>query len=217
MPGRESQLAKTIESIRDQFDVVRVWCNGMEEIPGSLMGWSNVHASTGPDNLTDNGKFDSLDSIDSPEYYFTLDDDIIYPPNYVSETIKAIKAFNCIVTYHGRKLSKGAASYYRGHEFHHCAHGSTRAYVLDVCGTGVTAFDTRYFHPKGLANSEHKRMSDVIFSLEAAKANRRIVCAKRPEGWIKPQHVETSIYKDEVKTPQEKQIRLCQEIFELKN
>ena len=55
-------------------------------------------------DLTDNGKFYGLNFIEEPCYYFTCDDDIIYPATYVQDMIAKIEEYGCIVTHHGRRL-----------------------------------------------------------------------------------------------------------------
>lgn len=214
MPGRESQLLRTLCSLEGQADQIRVYLNKMSKPPFKFNGvtwienWNNT-------DLTDNGKFWALDYIKEPEFFLTVDDDIIYGPDYVEKMVDAVKTFRSIITIHGRVLKGKGLNYYRGHKFVHCARETKKDHVLDVCGTGVTAFDTRYFHPLRLARSKYQRMSDIIFSLEAAKQKRRIVAIRKPEGWVDPQVVMTSIYSTEVKTKQETQIELCDKIYEL--
>ncbi len=86
---------------------------------------------------------------------------------------------------------------------------------IDVCGTGVTAFRTDYFNPIGIYKSEHKRMSDLVFSLEAIKQNKKIMQLKHKQGWIKQQIVSSSIASTYVNNCKE-QILLANQIIELK-
>jgi hypothetical protein len=57
--------------------------------------------------------------------------------------------------------------------------------VIDVAGTGVTAFRTDYFNPVDLWKSKDKRMSDLIFSLEAARSQKEITILQHKRGWLK--------------------------------
>jgi glycosyltransferase involved in cell wall biosynthesis len=169
-------------------------------------------------NLTDNGKFYPLTIADNPCYYFTCDDDIIYPPDYIERTIEAIEKHKCIVTYHGRRLRGLNRSYYRGHTALRCLDTFPQTMELDVCGTGVTAFRTDYFNPIGLHNAEDMRMSDLVFSLEAAKQGKKIMHIGHQAKWINfvPQPKGTTIYEMENKN-EGRQIELANEIFKLKN
>ena len=88
--------------------------------------------------------------------------------------------------------------------------------MLDVAGTGVTAFDTRYFHPKGLANSPDKLMSDLVFSLEAAKQGKVIGIPSHDRGWIKQIKNRQTIFDTcEIKGYQ-RQNEIADEIWKLK-
>ncbi len=187
---RLDSLRLVVASIYDQVDLIRICFNGVDakDIPDmiqDLSGRDGKVFSLMPDgNKTDNGKFISLDYLSEPEYYFTMDDDIIYPPDYVERTIEAIETYGTIITYHGRILLGQHRNYYHGHKSFHCLGDQKGNHKIDVAGTGVTAFDTRYFHPKGLAGHEHQKMSDIIFSLEAAKQGKTIACMNHKRGWL---------------------------------
>jgi len=176
---RKESLKRMLESIEKQFDVINVYDN--EVMP----------------NLTDNGKFIRLETITEPEYYFTLDDDLIYPPDYVSKTIESIEKYGCIIAHHGRQLQGTFLDYYTMHKTFRCLNDVHLAEIVDVCGTGVTAFRTDYFHPKGLAFDKRLRMSDLIFSLEAAKQKKTIGVVPHDCGWIKPIMNKESIFDTE--------------------
>jgi hypothetical protein len=57
-------------------------------------------------------------------------------------------------------------------------------------------------------------MSDIVFSLEAAKQGKFIGLMPKAENWIKPQHVKECIYTAEVNGPQSKQIELTNQIWQ---
>ena len=209
-PPRMHSLKQTVASIYDQVDVIRICFNGMgfEDVPDYFWDLSidqdkegnpkgKIHFYWPEDNLTDNGKFCGLSEDYDNEYYFTMDDDIVYPADYVSKTIEAIKTYGTIITYHGRILLGTHRDYYRGHKSFHCLGDQKGNHRIDVCGTGVTAFDTRYFHPKGLASSPNQKMSDIIFSLEASKQGKQIGCIAHKQGWITDIKHEETIHQTE--------------------
>jgi hypothetical protein len=167
--GREPFLKKTIKSLIGQADQIRIYDNEKRDI-----------------NLTDNGKFFFLQEYTEPVYYLSCDDDIIYPPTYVKDMIKAIDKHKCIVTHHGRILTGGkGANYYRSHKAFRCLGEVSRNVVLDVAGTGVTGFRTDYFNPSEIWKSEDKKMSDLVFSLEAKKQGKQIMLLTHPVGYLK--------------------------------
>jgi len=201
--GRESSLQRTIDSLRNQVDHIFIYDN--EILP----------------DRKDNGKFYALDLLDIEGigdcYYFTCDDDILYPSNYVDRTVKAIEKHKTIITHHGRKLKSLDVSYYYGHKSISCLHESYYEGPLDVAGTGVTAFDTRYFKPVDLYASPDLKMSDLIFSLEAALQGKDITIVKHEYGWLKqlPIDVSTSIHATESRK-ETRQIEIANQIYKLR-
>jgi hypothetical protein len=195
---RPEQLKKTIASLENQVDEVYVYDNTVRE------------------DLTDNGKFYYLNELIEPCYYFTCDDDLIYPEDYIENIIEKINQFGCIITHHGRKLLGVGRRYYKGHAGFHCLRTVDSDYEIDVAGTGVTGFRTDYFNPKKCAFSEYKRMSDIVFSLEAAKQGKKIICGWHLDGWIVQQPIGESIY-EQSKDNDLTQSKLADEIYLLKN
>jgi len=195
---RNKQLRKTVKSIIDQVDQVLVYDNSKNQ------------------DLTDNAKFLYVDAFNQPVYYFTGDDDILYPKGYIKRTIEEIEKNECIISWHGRQLNPNIETYY-GH-----GHGEMRYFQvnrdhiqLDVGGTGVMGFRTDYFKPD-VAFSEYKRMSDLVVSLEAMKQGKKIISPPKNHNWIKGQEVKSSIFATESKGKQETQIRLMKELIDLK-
>jgi hypothetical protein len=140
-------------------------------------------------NLTDNGKFYFLQEYDEPIIYFSCDDDIIYPPTYVRDMIEAIEKHKCIVTHHGRMLRGVGRRYYFEHKTFQCLKENRAERVIHVAGTGVTAFDTSYFNPVDIWESDDKRMSDLVFSVEARRQGKKIVVLPHGKYYFEYQHI----------------------------
>jgi len=150
-------------------------------------------------------------------YYFCCDSDIIYPSDYIQNTIRLIEKYNAIITYHGRILIEPITKYYGNTHtvFDYRAELKTDK-IVDVVGTGVAAFRTDYFNPTEIYKSEYKRMSDLVFSLEAKKQGKQLICASHESNWIRAQHVESSIMKSEMKGNQINQVNLAKQIVALR-
>lgn len=213
-PPRLASIKKMIESIYPQFDEIRIYWNEYDE-PYPLHDPDEKIINHIGENLTDNGKFFSLDHITDPEYFFTLDDDLMYPPQYVQKSIDNIEKYNCIVTYHGRKLLGKGLKYYTSHQHFHCLNKTYGNLIIDVLGSGVAAWSTDYFHPKGLANHKLKCMSDLILSHEAAKQGKKIGIMEHDAGWIKHIDNEQSIWATESQGDQSNQIKLADQIYSM--
>lgn len=176
-PSRYEFLLKMLNSIDGQFDEIRIYLNNFKYVPVELQKYT---CYIGKD-LTDNGKF--FWSQNENEYYFTLDDDIIYPPDYVRKTLPLIK--DRIVTYHGRNLYGLNQPYYNNHRVYSFYKSLSKDVKLDVGGTGVMAFSTNKFKP-GLWKSPNMKMTDLIISLEATIYDLEIVCLSREADWLNP-------------------------------
>lgn len=169
-------------------------------------------------NLTDNGKFFGLTKLTEPCYYFTCDDDLVYPKTYIADMIAKIKEHQCIVSHHGRILTREGVPYYKGHKSFRCLNDVVSDEIIDVPGTGCTAFDTEYFNPTELWKSPDLRMSDLIFALEAKKQNKKIMVLKHQTGYI--QHSSAIDLKDTIFAKEQgntRQIEIADEIIKLKN
>lgn len=176
-PKRFEFLLRMLESIDGQFDEIRLYLNNYREVPKELEKYT---CYIGRD-LTDNGKF--FWSNNKDEYYFTLDDDVIYPPDYVKKTLPFIG--NRIVTYHGRNLYGLNQPYYDNHKVYLFYRKLRKDVKLDVGSTGFMAFNTNVFSPH-LWKSPNKKMTDLLISLEAAMYGVDLVCLKKEANWISP-------------------------------
>jgi GT2 family glycosyltransferase len=172
--GREESLKKTIKSLAKQCDHLRIYDNETRDI-----------------DLTDNGKFFFLKEYDDPIYFFSCDDDIIYPPTYVNDMIQAIEKFGTIVSHHGRQLKREQTKYYNGgHKTINFKSKNNHVMKLDVAGTGVTAFHTNYFNPVNIWEAEQKKMSDLVFSLEAKKQGKIITSLNHSDKYFQSQTID---------------------------
>ena len=197
--GREVTIERTLASIIHQFDEINIYDNEVEDI-----------------NLTDRGKFAFIDKYDEPVYYFTLDDDIIYPADYVDRTVYQIERQGGIITYHGRQLLGEGRNYYRGHKSYHLKQGNDTYVQIDVPGTGVTAWRTDYFKPR-IEEMKQDKMVDLLFGLQAARLRKHIHLGLKPQDWliIQPLPFERTIYGQEVMKC-EKQNKIADSICRLR-
>jgi len=172
--GREEALKDTVESIINQVDKLIVYQNGYKEIFDFLNNPKiEVYSSleTGID-MGDAGKYYKLSEY-SNHYYFSIDDDLIYPTNYASNMLDNLKKYNdeIIVTHHGRVLKNDAKSYYKDAKIKYkCLDAVTNDDFVQFGGTGVMAFHTKLVK----INFEYFRapnMADIWVGLYARENN----------------------------------------------
>lgn len=192
-------VEKAIDSLIKQVDEIILYDNRLR-----------------PD-LADNGKFQALTQLTEPCFFISADDDILYPEGYVDNLREGVERTGCIVTHHGRILADKGVPYYTGHRYVHFQKANKYLGLLDVCGTGVTAFRTDYFNPVGIHLAEDKRMVDLLFSLEAKKQGKEIRALEHGSDWLKqlPMDKATSCF-GIMKQRQERLIELADKIIDLK-
>lgn len=206
MNSRKNSLNKVIDCLNKQTvkpDKICIYNNDENEF-----------------NATDNGKFyyfTTEESKNEDVIFLSMDDDIYYPQNYVETMVEAVIKHQTIVTHHGRLLSGLDRNYYRGHTQFRCLDVNPYEREIDIAGTGVTAFHTSYFKPSNVFHSEFKRMSDCIFSLEAAKQNKKIIVLKHPYDYFKDicDDVLNSCFFNELNKC-DKQNEIANEIYKIK-
>lgn len=198
--ARREYAMRAIKSLEYQVDQIVLYDN-----------------SINPD-ITDNGKFYALQTIKEPAYFFSCDDDIIYPVDYVVRMIEWIERFNgqAIVTHHGRILKGKGLNYYTGHYSYSCMRSVYGDARIHVAGTGVSAFRTDVFKPHQIVQSPDHRMADLVFSLEAAKAGIPIHIVPHMPGYFQDLKVplDLTCYGKEVQAPI-RQGQLADEIYDL--
>lgn len=195
IPSRLGTLQKTVESIRRQADVIRVYLNGHERAPDFLCGdpqitivRSSAHGDRG-----DAGKFFWCE--DAAGYQIICDDDIAYPADYVARMIQAIERYDrkAVVGVHGMKLSEPMVSFYKDRFVQHFRHALTEDSAVHVLGTGCMAY-----HASSLSvrqeDFEKPNMADVWMALLCQRQRVPMVIIEHKADWITSLPTDGSIY-----------------------
>ena len=170
---RKHTIDKVITTLINQVDLVRVYYNDYRPEPRK-----DIKQIIGKD-ITDRGKFSH---IDINEIAFTCDDDIIYPPDYVKETLEKLTLYpDHVLTYHGRKLKGKGLNYYQDHKSHSCLLPLSIDTDIDIPGTGVMCFDTNIIIPELM---EYDRMADILMGISCKQKNIPIKILSHKMGWI---------------------------------
>ncbi len=109
-PDRIYGGMQTLISIYDQADKIRVYLNNFTEVPNELIN-DKVEVYIGED-LNATGKL--FWALNQDEYYFCIDDDILYPETYSEDMIKSCNVYNDFVflTHHGKIMNSGKINSY---------------------------------------------------------------------------------------------------------
>lgn len=214
IPSRRNIVEKAIDSLYPQVDKVRVLCNSYEldDVRKLAERYEDlpIEFSHSGKNCGSSGKFLWADPKKAPGdaskflwaenaqgYYFSCDDDIEYPPDYVFWTLRCLHELQnkAYVTYHGRILKQPLQkSYYDG--------GSTSLHFrfrlrkkqrVHVPGTGVACFHGSSLKVQ-LSDFKSKNMADIWMAILCQKQGVPVYVLPHEENWLKALPTNGSIY-----------------------
>jgi hypothetical protein len=157
--GRRAALHDTIDSLLPQVDSI-VISNG--DVIGDAVKFSGYRPDV---------------------FFFSCDDDLIYPPDYCDKMIACYERTGAIVTCHGRIFSPPITDYYRNGTKFHCLADVEHDVTVHCGGTGVMMIAGQLFITP--ENFKEKNMADVWLAKLAYEQNVPIVCMAHKKGWIK--------------------------------
>lgn len=186
-PSREEGLIQAVESLIGQVDELVIVTNGYVEIPK----YTNVKVVNTLEMFGDigcAGKF--VYAFDWNGYVLTVDDDFIYPKDYVSKTIEAIEKYNrkAVISWHGRTCDFPVKRYKGGHKkFYQCTKKVDSDNEVNILGTGVMGFHSDTILPKyDIMEIRHTNCSDIYFSMSMDMREIPMIVPKHEENWIVP-------------------------------
>lgn len=199
---RELQLKIVLSQIYDQVDKIHLVLNWYEEIPEWIKNKERIYAYLNPENKNAHdaiwSRLEEIEAIDNviasaekykkPEcYYFILDDDLLYPADYVEKLIAAIERHErrAVITVHGTNFSRPVESYCKSRTSYTFSDVLERDIFVDMTGCGTTAFHSSTVKPT-LQNFPIPFNRDLYFSILCARQNIKIVSIQRQQGWILP-------------------------------
>ena len=197
---REELLKQTVKSLYHQCDKINLCLNNYKTNP--FKGDKKINVIISNNALGDGGKFLFQEPY---TYYFTCDDDLLYPSTYIKDTIPFINKYH-VVSYAGRYFkSFPIESYYNTKCIkHHCLSDSLTTEPIHFGGTGVMAFNTNEFiFPTNFI--QEKNMADIWVGCWAYFQDIKIWHIAHKRGYINYLFPEETIWdskhdKDEYET-----------------
>ena len=184
IPERIDIALKAVNSIYDQVDQIRIYLNKFDKYPKELID-KKITLMIDKD-LRSTGKF--YWALEKNQYYFSIDDDLIYPQDYVKEHLEILKKYNdtIAVTLHGKVLNRGPIkSYFKDgiKRNYRCLKDVKRNTYVHILGGGVSAFNTN----KILIDRKKFKylyMDDIEVSMQLQKQNIPIVVRKHKSDYL---------------------------------
>ena len=184
VPWREDTLQEVVNSILPQVDRLNIYLNSWENIPNYLKS-DKINVIKSQDaigDIGDRGKFYWCEEIDG--LHLTIDDDIIYPNDYVTSALKALNQNGkSIITYHGSKLISEKFS--EKLTVSHFSKKSEIDQVVDIGGTGVMAYMTSDIKVH-FDSFKCDFWADGWMAIQAKEQDVPLIALSHEEGWLKP-------------------------------
>lgn len=188
-PERLPHAIGVAHDLRRQVDRLYIRVNGAAPVAFKIPEGAEMTFDTTRD-LADNAKF-----VDVPEcgWHFTVDDDLHYPPDYVSRTIAGAERYNrkAVVSWHGATVRNGAKSYYKDRMKYPCLGTVAEDAACNVPGTGVMAYHTDTIRVS-LADFDVPYMADLWMGFACQRHRVPVVVLAHRQGWLRHRDIDHS-------------------------
>lgn len=205
MPEREQLLEKTVASLLPQIDKLNIYLNEWDNVP-DFLNHEKINAIRSQDakgDLGAAGKF--FWSREVRGIHLTVDDDIIYPPDYVHQMVECIEKYKgYAISFHGSKMLEEKK--FRRREVHHFHRQIDNDIDVDFIGTGVAGYDSDIVTivPDDFLSNN---WADGWFAIAARKRRIPLKVMAHEGSWIEAQKVTgRNIWAENRKEKNEKQI-----------
>lgn len=193
IPARTTAMQSALKSVIDQVDRLYIYLDKYESVPEFIQNDDRIIVTRSQSvdfDFRDNAKFlpyNSLKSEFSEFHFFTLDDDIRYPKDYIARHLTVSRDFGdgCITGLHGVIYEEDPVRYFKRRLVSHFRKDALRGHSLVNClGTGTTAFNSSCFPAIDPRRWQRGGMVDIYFSILAKLKNVPMVCMARTENWL---------------------------------
>lgn len=193
IPDRLDTLRGTIRSLEHQVDAIHLYLDKYDSVPEDLQQHPKVRIRRSQDEKADhrdNGKFlpfDALKASGDPFYFFTCDDDIVYPHDYVHTLVGALRAHDhrVVAGVHGVIIEEQPRAYFRRRfGYHFALDGLDTPRLVNNLGTGTAAFHSDLFDAVDPGAWPRGGMVDIYFSLLCRRREVPMLCLPRHPGWL---------------------------------
>jgi hypothetical protein len=185
IPARSSTLQTVVERLLPQAARIGVYLNGYATVPDFLRHRRIVVArSQDHGDLRDNGKFYFLDQCQE-QYYATVDDDILYPEDYLDTLIRHLTSagLRTAVGVHGVWYPHPVIDLLGARTVVHFATSLPHAMPVHLLGTGTTLIDQTEWQLR-LDEFGTPGMADVWLTVAARKRDASLIAVPgTPTGW----------------------------------
>lgn len=187
LASRQDTFERVLPKIRTQVDHVFVYLDGYSERPAFLDRYDGLTVYHAEDvgNLHCSSRFLCLPELTGPTIVVVVDDDIVYPMNYVSSLTNLLQRLGGegVVGVHGRIFIPPHESYVTDAITTHFLAGVKRPFHVHELGTGTCAFVSDRL-PLDPRRWDRHDMDDIVVALQAQKRGLPRMVIARPLEWL---------------------------------
>lgn len=191
-PPRESGMLSVVRSLHGQCDKMFVALNGYSEENVErirrIAGFDNVEfiGYTGRDDLGCQNKFRAIDKCGPSDYLLTVDDDIVYPVDYVKNLVRRIdeNGHDKIVSFHGKNVVEIPFGLkIVGYMYYDALARDTPAMAVGcgVCGCVPSKIGLSF----SVFDKEKNTGDDLLMMKWAEETGVKMVVASHRAGWLR--------------------------------
>jgi glycosyltransferase involved in cell wall biosynthesis len=197
-PPREAGMLMVVDCISKQCDEMYVSLNEyegdeLERIRRILSKYENVHVDgyVGKDDLGCQNKFRRIGECRENDYFVSVDDDILYPSNYVEKMVSNLEEIgdDSFVSCHGWIMSfkNGRLDMDSPRKSHFIySNGVTRFHRVHLCGCGVGICKPKKIGLTfDLFNKPKNSGDDELLAVWAHKNSIKLFVCPHEERWLR--------------------------------
>jgi hypothetical protein len=177
-------LETVISALAPQVDRLNLCLNEYRQVPDFLARYPNLHLHLPTEDLKDEGKF--IFEVAADDDVLLVDDDILYPPDYVERMLSFHKVLNfpCAIGVHGiiysdffdgRPLARLVAVFHEP---------LVKYMVVNQLGTGTVLTKGRFLPLRSFMQGS-AQFVDVRFARHCLAHGVSLICVPRAKGWLR--------------------------------
>jgi hypothetical protein len=181
IPSRIDGCTRAVNTLAPQCDQMLVWLNGLSQ-PVACSQHANVTYHGSPENIGPRGKFWFHDRM--PGYHIVVDDDLIYPDNYVYQMTQHIEKLQrkMIIGLHGKLFLYRKPPEPMTFKFYRFNDVVSDYQPVHMLGTGVMAYHSSAFHI-GMQDLQAGKIDDQVAIL-AQQQQTPMVVVPHAHDWV---------------------------------
>ena len=180
--NRKNNLSIILPNILSQADLIYVNLIGYKDVPSILKSNKIIikEFNEGGSEL----RFLDYNNVPEDSFYFTIDDDILYPINYTEQHLKYNNGITCV---HGCNISlnQNKDFYKTGRKVFHFKNELTYLTKVMIPGVGTSCFNKSKFKVD-IQDFHTSNMSDPFIASFAKQQDLSCYSIPRPKLWLKP-------------------------------